>query len=260
MRTLIKVDRNGTKYWDESTCPKCGGEGKIYYYSHVEGGICFKCGGSGVYHHKIVERTPEYEEKLRLRRLAKARKTAPERNAKYFESLGCSSEGKAWLVLGNSYDIKEELKAAGATYNWAMGWHFNSQNEEFNVVEFDVASLGHEYEDGTIHVIMDELEEAIKKFKRDNAPKVESKSIYIGEVKDKVSFNVSSFRRLASWDTQFGTTYLYEFVTEEENVIIWKTGKWIDEDTKISTISGTVKAHKEFRGVKQTELTRCKVA
>ena len=56
MRKLIKTDRNGTKYWDESNCPKCGGKGKIYYYAHVEGGICFKCGGTGVFHHKIIER------------------------------------------------------------------------------------------------------------------------------------------------------------------------------------------------------------
>lgn len=260
MRTLIKIDRNGTKYWDESTCPKCGGKGKIYYYSHVEGGICFKCGGSGVYHHKIIERTPEYEEKLRLRRLEKARKTAPERNAKYFESLGCSPEGKAWLVLGNSYDIKEDLKAAGARYDWAMGWHFNEKNEKFNVAEFDVASLGHEYEDGTIHIIMEEIEKAVKEFKKDNAPKVESKSEFIGEVKDKVSCSVKEFKCLTSWETQWGVTFLYEFITEEGNILIWKTGKWIDDEAEITAISGTVKAHNEFRGIKQTELTRCKVA
>lgn len=29
------------------TCPKCDGLGKINFYSHVQGGVCFKCAGSG---------------------------------------------------------------------------------------------------------------------------------------------------------------------------------------------------------------------
>ena len=28
-------------------CNRCGGTGRISYYNHVAGGICFKCGGRG---------------------------------------------------------------------------------------------------------------------------------------------------------------------------------------------------------------------
>ena len=28
-------------------CTRCGGTGRISYYNHVAGGICFKCGGRG---------------------------------------------------------------------------------------------------------------------------------------------------------------------------------------------------------------------
>jgi len=56
------------------------------------------------------------------------------------------------------------------------------------------------------------------------------------------------------------TTFLYEFTTEDGNILIWKTSKWLDDEKEFKTVSGTVKAHNEFRGVKQTELTRCKVA
>lgn len=48
--------------------------------------------------------------------------------------------------------------------------------------------------------------------------------------------------------------------TEDGNILIWKTGKWFGDDFDVTTITGTVKAHNEFRGVKQTELTRCKLA
>ena len=41
----------------------------------------------------------------------------------------------------------------------------------------------------------------------------------------------------------------------------WKTGKYLDDTTNEMSITGTaMKAHTEFRGIKQTELTRCRVA
>lgn len=40
------------------------------------------------------------------------------------------------------------------------------------------------------------------------------------------------------------------------NVYIWKTGKHIDG---AQNVAGTVKGHTVYNGVKQTELTRCKV-
>ena len=40
----------------------------------------------------------------------------------------------------------------------------------------------------------------------------------------------------------------------------WKTSGWFDDWVVGKTIKGTVKEHKEFNGIKQTELTRCRVA
>ena len=58
----------------------------------------------------------------------------------------------------------------------------------------------------------------------------------------------------------YGVTCLYEFVTDDDNIFIWKTSKYLDKIEKITSITGTVKEHKEFNGIKQTELTRCKTA
>lgn len=83
MATLIRIDRNGTKYYDgDIECDRCGGKG-IYYTgvcngqlvpSWVDHGVCFKCGGSGKVHGKWKEYTPEYAAKLEARRKAKAEK------------------------------------------------------------------------------------------------------------------------------------------------------------------------------------------
>lgn len=81
MAELIKIDRNGTKYYEGMiTCDRCDGKG-IYYIgvnngqlvpSWVDQGVCFKCAGAGKVIGKWKEYTPEYAEKLEAKRRAKA--------------------------------------------------------------------------------------------------------------------------------------------------------------------------------------------
>lgn len=60
-----------------------------------------------------------------------------------------------------------------------------------------------------------------------------------------------------AFDGKFGTTFLYKFLTQEGNSCTWfaskKQGLEIGQEC---VISGTVKAHNEFNGVKETVLTR----
>ena len=86
----------------------------------------------------------------------------------------------------------------------------------------------------------------------------ETMSEYVGAVKDRITVLVKSVTCVTSWNTDFGTTRIYKIIGADGNVYMWKTGNMIDDNIK--TITGTVKAHNEFRGVKQTELTRCRVA
>lgn len=88
----------------------------------------------------------------------------------------------------------------------------------------------------------------------------ESGSEYVGEVKDRITVKVRSVKCVTSWETEFGITRIYKIIGEDGNVYTWKTGKFIDEESADMSIIGTVKAHTEFRGIKQTELTRCRVA
>lgn len=88
MATLIRTDRNGTKYYEGLIpCDRCDGKG-IYYIgvcngnlvpSYVDQGVCFKCHGRGKVAGKWKEYTPEYEAKLKARREAKWAKIEAER-------------------------------------------------------------------------------------------------------------------------------------------------------------------------------------
>lgn len=73
-RTLIRIDKNGTKYYADDTCRRCGGAGERseWYYT---GCICFECGGTGrskMRTEKVY--TPEYAAKLEAQRMERTAK------------------------------------------------------------------------------------------------------------------------------------------------------------------------------------------
>lgn len=85
-------------------------------------------------------------------------------------------------------------------------------------------------------------------------------SDFVGEVKERKTFTLTYDREI-TYDTDFGLTHIYFFHDENDNVLIWKTTNWLEiEEGETISIKGTVKDHNEYRGVKQTVLTRCKVA
>lgn len=88
-----------------------------------------------------------------------------------------------------------------------------------------------------------------------------AQSTWLGEVGARIRFVISEFRTVTSWQTDYGTTYIYKITDEDGRVATWKTSKCIFDDRATGkTITGTIKELKEYRGVKQTELTRCKIA
>lgn len=85
-------------------------------------------------------------------------------------------------------------------------------------------------------------------------------STYMGEVGSRVQFVIDSIHLITSWETQWGRTYVYKLSDANGQQATWKTSAWLDDDDIGKTCKGTVKEHKEFRGIKQTELTRCRIA
>lgn len=84
-------------------------------------------------------------------------------------------------------------------------------------------------------------------------------SDYVGKLGDKlkmvpVTNLIAKFVSEGAW----GPIYLYKFVDEAGNLYTWFSGgKHIDKgDTGL--LNGTVKAFKEYNGIKETQLTRCR--
>ena len=99
--------------------------------------------------------------------------------------------------------------------------------------------------------------EAIKE-KRTKANVNEQKqSQYVGQLKERITIDHPEVQVISSYETEFGYTYIHKIKDEDGNVFIWKSSS--GSYSKADKIIGTVKDHSEFRGVKQTILTRCKV-
>lgn len=84
-------------------------------------------------------------------------------------------------------------------------------------------------------------------------------SEYVGQVKERLTIKAATAALVTSWETDYGVTYLYKFTDAAGNVFIWKASSKQDVSDGM-TLKGTVKEHSERDGVKQTVLTRCKIA
>ena len=79
---------------------------------------------------------------------------------------------------------------------------------------------------------------------------------YVGKIGQRQLFELT-LKNVTAYDSVYGMQYFNEFVDNDNNIIIWKTGKKVSEGTH--TIKGTIKIHREFKGKKQTYITRCKI-
>ena len=95
------------------------------------------------------------------------------------------------------------------------------------------------------------LRETAKNEKQESVP-----SQYVGEIGSTLQFEGIP-QCIYSYETDYGVSYIYKFLVDN-NVVIWKTGKVLDNDSAIM-LKGRVKAQQEYRAEKQTEVTRCRI-
>lgn len=278
MKKLVKVDKNGSKYYEETVkCEKCHGFGQIEYFRYNDNGICYDCMGSGVRVFHSVERTPEYEKKLNERREKLAQKKleelklkAADTNKEWLEKMGFDSEGFTFIFLGNTYNIKDELKAEGALFNYVMGWHSSSNNSNRPAIKVHFSQITETDYAGRLGFVsaneakgIESAANIIKKLVEDKEKETFTQSEYVGVVGERRTFELTLVDTF-SYSNEFGYVFVHKFIDDQGNELVWKTSGMFclsgsSDYFKQGTVTATIKAHKEFRGVKQTELIRCKV-
>ncbi len=87
----------------------------------------------------------------------------------------------------------------------------------------------------------------------------ESLSQYVGEIGKREVFNLT-VKSLFSYDTQYDITTMIIFSDQQGNCLVWKAsgnpGLTVGESYSVKS---TVKNHTEYKGTKQTLLTRCAI-
>lgn len=266
---ITKVDETNRKATITTKCWKCGGTGQYAWF-----GECFTCNGFGYIQKTVKAYTAEELEKYiasqakakeKREKAEEARKQALRDNSEankkaLLESWGYDPENPLiWLVGGgNTYEIKDWLKEQGCKFCQELGW--------YSCKPLDVPT-GY----GMVSIKFDDAYEWFPMVKRfEIKPEVkeiaaaalsslypESKSEYIGEVKQRIRDLEVTLTDARDIDGYYGVSTIYTFANGD-NVLVWITSS--PKDIEVGDhllLTGTVKEHKDYKGVKQTVLSRC---
>lgn len=270
---LVKTYKDGSKKYRVDACPKCGGIGYLHGYEHIDGARCWKCGATGYFPHEYIEASEERIERQQEKNKSKLIDMAEKKNSEFFRYNGFNDKGKSYIVLGNTYDIRDELKSLGGKFDYVSGWKIPNDTEKYDTIEIDVSDVAETNDVGWyVFKPVGEIEEVINKKKKEfndkkkaaNPEEAQKESEYLGTIGGKITVKaklVKTYTYTASYGyrTEIDTT-VFTFRDDDNNKIVWKTGTPVDvEENKTYEITGTVKDHKEYRGEKETVLVRCKL-
>lgn len=90
--------------------------------------------------------------------------------------------------------------------------------------------------------------------------KSQNPSQYVGTLEKRMKFTGLTLARVANFETQYGVTTVYSFFDPTGNVLVWKSSRNAHlEQGKTYDVTGRVEKHAEYKGEKQTYLSRCKI-
>lgn len=273
---IVSVDEDAKKAIVEKQCDRCGGSG-MYIIPRAFQGTCFACGGTGVIRKKVKAYTPdEYEKYLASQTRAKERKEE-QREAKIAQLMADSEANfrialeeagydvnlpQIFVVTGeNTYAVKDELKELGCKYKPEFGWYCTHAvdipvNYGMVGISFDEVC---QWNPLTKKIsVKENAKEIADAAKAETMPK--SNSEFIGEIKQRLRDLHVVLTGCRTIETYYGISLVYTFKMGD-NILTWFcSGKGIDPDIEVGDavlLTGTVKDHKEYKGVKQTYLNRC---
>lgn len=273
-------EKNGKPYQKvKEKCDRCSGHGIIVARVEngqlipipVDGGICYSCGGRGYFIKEVRLYTEEEYNKIEAAKERARQKKAEERerkmkaefqtkSAEWLEKNGFSPEGITYIITGDSYSIKEELKKAGFHFDSVLLWHKATKDEQYadrlievkfdDIFEWSAWGRGH-YKQGAKEFISNLMAAA--------QPKVDSE--WIGEVGEKIKDIKVQLTHKFSYNGNYGVSNCYHFQTEEGNVLVWfsSTFQEVEQGEWLKIKYATIKKHDTYKDVKQTILTRCKL-
>ena len=274
-------EKNGKMYVSaRCKCDRCT---KGVYVTRVEngqpiphpafGGVCLKCGGSGfitkevrLYTDKEFEQmekaSAKAAEKREAAREQKMKAEYANKRAKWLEENGFNENLTTFVYFpANSFEVKDNLKDAGFKFNRSLLWH--------------IANIPEGYEDKVVEITLDKVAEIgawgegcyrpnartfVDDMLKNCRPIEESTSEWLFEEKERFYDYAVVLKSVRGMETRFGWTTLIKFEDDHGNILDW----WTSTDVKAEVgdrvlLTGTVKSHNEYKGIKSTTVTRCRL-
>jgi predicted nucleic acid-binding Zn-ribbon protein len=237
-RKLIKVDKNGTKYWNTRVmCDRCVSGSGTYMWGqiftdgngHITGashsGTCFKCGGAGYVWEVQKEYTPEHRAKLDAANEKRKAKQRAQWEAKAAEREAQRAKEAAERAERERIRF-EEIERNRGHFIGQVGDKIEMTVTLTRTFQYEVPRFGAPWSTDLVTGYV---------FKTDDNNTLVWKTV--GGLRRKVYTEKGHFR-----DDEKRGWYDYEYPEEGERV----------------TIKGTIKAHEEYNNVNQTVLNRVK--
>lgn len=174
---------------------------------------------------------------------------------KWLEKNGFTEDGITYVVTGETYPIRAELKSNGFIYNPILKWHRSYQDgyegklikvDIKEVVNFTAWGAGCYYANAA-DVIENKL--------------AGNSSEWIGDPGDKLTNLELIFTSYSSFSNKWNNvSYVYNFLDKDGNKYTWFTSKWMALEPRDNiTINAVIKNHNEYKGVKSTVITKVKL-
>lgn len=267
-------EKDGKLYQKVRTkCDRCNGRGDYWWGVMINGrpqysGTCYACWGSKyqtkdvrLYTEEEYERMEKYNEAARAKkeaeREAKMKAEFETKRIEWLAKNGFTEDGYTYIVTGDSYSIKDELKAGGWRYDSVLKWHkadpagYEDRVIKINVDDYFVCSAWgtYSYKTGAADMISSLLSES--------TPKVET--VYFEE--DKLKDIPVELVRKFSFQGKYGITNVFNFMDKDSHLFVWFTSTIQPYEVHDHLIisSATVKDRKEYKDDKQTVITRARL-
>lgn len=226
---------NGRPAWTyRNPCNRCGGLGGSDAWKHT-GWTCYRCGGS-------CFEAPRTDPLYTQEKLAQLNAAQAKRDAKKAEKLEAARLEEAYRVNANYDQVSKEFPEE---FDWIKG---NQEKSQFaKSLYFSILQYG---------PLSEKQLAAVQKIVAEDKKKVvtAATSGYFGKVGDKVkSLHLTPKVVIFLGYSQFGTTYRTIFEDDNGNVFTYKGSR---PYRTAGEYSFTVKAHEEYKDVKQTVIQR----
>ena len=184
-----------------------------------------------------------------------------QKKATWLEKNGFNKNEITYVYFpSDSYEVKETLKENGFRFSNFLLWHIANIPEgyEDKVIEIKREEVAEMTAWGEGHYIPDTRSYVEQRLEEARPAEPESK--WIGTEKERIYDLPVILKDIQNIESRFGFTQLVKFETKNLDKIVW----WTTVDIQFNIgdeilLTGTIKSHEEFRSVKQTVMTRCKL-